>query len=43
MWHGEGKTTPLSEYDQWFVDAWHKGSKPIAWMPLPEQYRESEG
>ncbi len=29
----------LSRYDKAFMDAWHKGSKPIAWMPLPEPYK----
>ena len=26
----------LSRYDQFHMDTWFKGSKPIAWMPLPE-------
>lgn len=29
----------LSGFDQSTIDAFHKGSKPIAWMPLPEPYR----
>ena len=29
----------LSRYDKTHMDAWFKGSKPIAWMPLPEPYR----
>ncbi len=29
----------LSRYDQFHMDTWHKGSKPIAWMPLPEPYK----
>ena len=28
----------LSRYDQFHMDTWFKGSKPIAWMPLPEVY-----
>ncbi len=30
----------LSRHDQLTIDAFHKGSKPIAWMPLPKPYRE---
>ena len=30
----------LSGFDQLAIDAIDKGSKPIAWMPLPEPYRE---
>ena len=29
----------LSRYDQLHMDTWFKGSKPIAWMPLPEAYK----
>ena len=29
----------LSNYDRSTIDAFYKGSKPIAWMPLPESYR----
>lgn len=29
----------LSSYDQATIDAFYKGSKPIAWMPLPEPAR----
>ena len=29
----------LSRYDQFHMDTWFKGSKPIAWMPLPETYK----
>jgi hypothetical protein len=25
----------LSRYDKAYMEAWYKGSKPIAWMPLP--------
>ncbi len=32
----------LSGYDQLFMDAWYKGSKPIAWRPLPEPWKEEE-
>lgn len=32
----------LSHYDQHHIDVWYKGSKPIAWMPLPEPYQEVE-
>ena len=28
----------LSRYDQFHMDTWFKGSKPIAWMPLPKAY-----
>lgn len=30
----------LSAFDQSTIDAFYKGSKPIAWMPLPEPYKE---
>ena len=29
----------LSAYDKSTIDAFYKGSKPIAWMPLPEPYK----
>lgn len=29
----------LSSYDQHIIDAFYKGSKPIAWKPQPEAYR----
>ena len=29
----------LSAFDKSTIDAFYKGSKPIAWMPLPEPYR----
>ena len=32
----------LSDYDQLTIDAFYKGSKPIAWMPLPEPYEPKE-
>ena len=28
----------LSSYDQFHMDTWYKGSKPIAWMPLPKPF-----
>lgn len=28
----------LSRYDKAFMDTWYKGSKPIAWMPLPKPF-----
>ena len=31
-----------SSFDQSKIDAFYKGSAPIAWMPLPEPYKESE-
>ena len=30
----------LSAFDKSTIDAFYKGSKPIAWMPLPEHYKE---
>lgn len=30
----------LSGFDQSTIDAFYKGSKPIAWMPLPKPYAE---
>lgn len=32
----------LSDYDQHTIDVFYKGSKPIAWMPLPEPYQPKE-
>ena len=32
----------LSRYDQFHMDTWFKGSKPIAWMPLPEPYGKED-
>ena len=29
----------LSDFDQRTIDVFYKGSKPIAWMPLPEPYK----
>lgn len=29
----------LSSFDQREIDVFHKGSAPIAWMPLPEPYK----
>ena len=28
----------LSRYDQFHMETWFKGSKPIAWMPLPKPF-----
>jgi len=28
----------LSLYDKAFMETWYKGSKPIAWMPLPKPF-----
>lgn len=28
----------LSSYDEFHMDTWFKGSKPIAWMPLPKPF-----
>ena len=30
----------LSRHDQFHIDTWFKGSKPIAWMPMPKPYKE---
>ena len=32
----------LSRYDQFLMETWFKGSKPIAWMPLPEPYKPNK-
>ena len=32
----------LSRYDKAYMEAWYKGSKPIAWMPLPEAYKPNK-
>ena len=32
----------LSRYDQDRMNTWFKGSKPIAWMPLPEVYEPNK-
>ena len=34
--HMKFQNGELSRYDQFHMDTWFKGSKPIAWMPLPE-------
>lgn len=36
--HMKFQNGELSRYDQFHMDTWFKGSKPIAWMPLPEPY-----
>ena len=38
--HMKFQNGELSRYDQFHMDTWFKGSKPIAWMPLPEPYKE---
>lgn len=38
--HMKFQNGELSRYDQFHMDTWFKGSKPIAWMPLPEAYKE---
>ncbi len=37
--HMKFQSGELSSYDQFHVDTWFKGSKPIAWMPLPKVYK----
>ena len=37
--HMQFQNGELSSYDQLHMDTWYKGSKPIAWMPLPEPWR----
>ena len=36
--HMKFQNGELSRYDQFHMDTWFKGSKPIAWMPLPKAY-----
>ena len=36
--HMEFQNGKLSSYDQFHMDTWFKGSKPIAWMPLPKPF-----
>ena len=36
--HMKFQNGELSRYDQFHMDTWFKGSKPIAWMPLPTPY-----
>ena len=40
--HMKFQNRELSLYDKAFMDTWFKGGKPIAWMPLPEPYKEGE-
>jgi len=40
--HMEFQNGKLSRYDQSHIDTWFKGSKPIAWMPLPEPYNPNK-
>ena len=37
--HMKFQNGELSRYDQFHMDTWFKGSKPIAWRPLPEPYK----
>ena len=37
--HLQFQNGELSRYDQFHMDTWYKGSKPIAWMPLPEPWK----
>ena len=37
--HMKFQNGELSRYDQFHMDTWFKGSKPIAWMPLPVPYQ----
>ena len=36
--HMQFQNGELSRYDQFHMDTWFKGSKPIAWMPLPKPF-----
>lgn len=36
--HMKFQNGELSRYDQLHIDTWYKGSKPIAWMPLPKPF-----
>ena len=40
--HMKFQNGELSRYDQFHMDTWFKGSKPIAWMPLPEAYKPNK-
>ena len=40
--HMKFQNGELSRYDQFHMDTWFKGSKPIAWMPLPEPYKPNK-
>ena len=40
--HMKFQNGELSRYDQFHMDTWFKGSKPIAWMPLPEVYNPNK-
>ena len=40
--HMKFQNGELSRYDQFHMDTWFKGSKPIAWMPLPPVYTGDE-
>lgn len=36
--HMKFQNGELSRYDKAYMDTWFKGSKPIAWMPLPKPF-----
>ena len=36
--HMKFQNGELSRYDQFHMDTWFKGSKPIAWIPLPKPF-----
>ena len=40
--HMKFQNGELSRYDQFHMDTWFKGSKPIAWTPLPEPYKPNK-
>ena len=40
--HMKFQNGELSRYDQFHMDTWFKGSKPIAWMLLPEAYNPNK-
>ena len=40
--HLQFQNGELSRYDQFHMNTWHDGSKPIAWMPLPEAYKPNK-
>ena len=40
--HMKFQNGELSRYDQFHMETWFKGSKPIAWMPLPEPYKPNK-
>ena len=40
--HMKFQNGELSRYDKMLMETWFKGSKPTAWMPLPEAYKPSK-